>query len=214
MVLTEVDRMKLNLRIKSTMAAWLYSLRTLRKDPAVTAAAVITLALGIGANTAIFSVVKAVLLNPLPYGEPERLVAVAKTAPDLPENQLADPFTAAEWRERSRSFERLALYGDSSGVLVENGQGEIVRALRVTSGFFKTLGVEMQLGREFLSEEDRPDRRFTVVILSHGLRMRRFGGDPHIVGRVLEFSTGHYTVVGVLPREFAPLLHGTTELLP
>lgn len=190
------------------------SLRGLRRNPAFTIIAVLTMALGIGANTAIFSVVEAVLLNPLPYTEPHRLVAISETAPDMPDNQLSDPFTAADWQARSHSFESMAMYIDAAGVLVENGEGEIVRALRVSSGFFSTLGVRMQLGREFLPDEDRPDRRFTVVILSDGLWKRRFGGDPHIVGRVIQLSSAHYAVVGVLPREFKPLLHGNTELLP
>jgi len=170
--------------------------------------------LAIGANTAIFSVLKAVLLNPLPYRDAGRLVTLAITAPDMPGNQLVDAFTPADWRERSRSFESLSLYGDASAVLVQNGHAEIVRGLRVNSNFFDTLGVRMQLGRAFLPEEDRPDRRFTVVILSHGFWMRRFGGDPRVVGQVLELSGFHYRVTGVLPADFAPLLHGTTELLP
>src|SRR5579872_956463 len=189
-----------------------YAWRALRNSSA-SAVAVITLALGIGANTAIFSVVKAVLLKPIPYRDPSRIVALAKTAPDMPDNELVDALTAEDWRTRSRSFESFALYGDASGVLVQNGRAEVIRALRVTSGFFDTLGVPMQLGRAFLPEEDRPDRRTTAVILSHALWMRRFGGDPAIVGRVLDISTGHYTVVGVLSVEFEPLLHGTTELL-
>ncbi len=191
-----------------------FSLRSLRKNPTLAATAIVTLALGSGANTAIFSVVKAVLLNSLPYRDPSRVVAIAETAPDMPDNQLSDAFTAEDWRTRSRSLASMGMYGDASGVLVENGQGEIIRGLRVTSGFFGTLGVTMQLGRDFLPEEDQPDRKFTVVILSHGLWMRRFGGDPHIIGRTLDLTNLHYRVVGVLPRNFAPLLHGTTELLP
>ena len=190
-----------------------YAWRTLRSSP-VSAVAVITLALGIGANTAIFSMVKAVLLKPLPYGEPDRIVALAETAPDMPDNQLVDVYTAEDWRRRSRSFESFGVYGDASGVLTQDGRAEVIRALRVTSGFFDTLGVRMQLGRAFLPEEDRPDRRTSVVILSDGLWKRRFGSDPAIVGRVLDISVWHYTVVGILPPEFEPLLHGTTELLP
>lgn len=188
--------------------------RTLRKTPAASAVAVITLTLAIGANTAIFSVVKAVLLNPLPYQDANRLVTLAITAPDMPDNQTVDALTPEDWRKRSRSVESLSIYGDASTVMVENGQGEIVRGLRVNSNFFDTLGVKMQLGRAFLPEEDRPDRRFTVVILSHGFWIRRFGGDPLIVGRVVELSGFHYRVTGVLAANFAPLLHGTTELLP
>jgi putative ABC transport system permease protein len=190
-----------------------YAWRSLRNSP-VTAVAVITLTLGIGVNTAIFSVVKAVLLKPLPYREPERIVTLAEIAPDMPDNESVDVFTAEDWRRRSRSFETVGVYGDASGVLIQNGRAEVIRALRVTSGFFDTLGVRMQSGRAFLPEEDRPDRRTTVVVLSDGLWRRRFGADPAIVGRVIDIGTWHYTVVGVLPPEFEPLLHGTTELLP
>jgi putative ABC transport system permease protein len=190
-----------------------YAWRTLRKS-SVSVVAVLTLALGIGANTAIFSIVKAILLKPLPYRDPARIVALAEAAPDLPHNELVDPFTAEDWRRRSRSFENFAVYGDASGVLMQGGRPEVIRALRVTSGFFDTLGVRMQLGRGFLAEEDRPDRRTTVVILSDGLWKRHFGGDAAIVGHGIDISIWHYTVVGVLPPEFEPLLHGTTELLP
>ena len=188
--------------------------RALRKNASFTTIAVLTLALGISANTAIFSVFKAVLLNPLPYREPQRLVTLAIVSPDMPDNPLVDPVTVEDWRTRSRSFESISLYGDASSVLMENGQGEIVRGLRVNSNFFDTLGVKMWLGRAFLPEEDRPDRKFTAIILSHGIWMRRFGGDPRIIGRVLDLNDFHYTVTGVLPADFTPLLHGTTELLP
>src|SRR5579872_4873965 len=170
-----------------------YAWRTLRNS-SITLVAVITLGLGIGANTAIFSVVKAILLKPLPYRDPARIVALAVTAPDMPDNELVDPFTAEDWRRRSHSFESLAVYGDASGVLLQNGRAEVIRALRVTSSFFDTLGVRMQLGRAFLPAEDQPDRRTTVVILSDGLWKRRFGSDPAIVGRVLDISIWHYTV--------------------
>src|SRR5579872_4759529 len=109
-----------------------YAWRTLRNNPG-SLVAVATRALGIAANTAIFSVVKAVLLNPLPYRDPGRIVALAETAPDRPGNELADVFTADDWRRRSHSFVSFAVYGDASGVLMQNGRAEVIRALRVTS---------------------------------------------------------------------------------
>ena len=196
------------------MSDFYFATRWFLKHRAFTALAVLTLALGIGVNTAIFSVFKAVLLNPLPFHQPERLVTLALIAPTMPYNTTVDAETVMDWRTRVNSFENVTLYADVSTVLVENGQGEIVRGLRVNSNFFDTLGVKMHLGRAFLPDEDRPDRKFAVVILSYGFWMRRFGGDRHIVGRVLNMGGSHYTVVGVLSAKYTPLLHGTTELLP
>ncbi|HLG95686.1 MAG TPA: ABC transporter permease [Bryobacteraceae bacterium] len=191
-----------------------YAARTLRKSPSFTIPAILTLAIGIAANTAIFSIVKAVLLNSLPYADPARLVTIAITTPTQPDNALVDPVTAEDLRVRSDSLESVSLYGDAAPTFIQNGEGEIVRGLRISANFFETLGVKMQLGRAFLPEEDRPDRRFTAVILSHQFWMRHFGGDARAVGRVLDFNGFHYTITGILPASFAPLLHGTTELLP
>ncbi len=191
-----------------------HSLRVLSEKPVVTAAAIIILALGIGVNTVIFSVAKAVLLNPIGYREPDRLVTIAATTPAMPENERVDPFTVRDWRTQCRSLESMSIYSDASTVLIENGRAEIVRGLRVSYEFVDTLGISMERGRSFLPEEDRPERRSTVVILSYGTWIRRFAADPHIIGRVLQFGDSRYTVVGVLPANFPTLLHGTTELLP
>ena len=125
--------------------------RRLRKTPTASAVAVITLTLAIGANTAILSVVKAVLLNPLPYRDSSRVVTLAITAPDMPGNETVDAITPEDQRERSRLVESLSIYGDASTVMVENGQGEIVRGLRVNANFFDTLGVKMQTRAGFSS---------------------------------------------------------------
>jgi predicted permease len=176
--------------------------------------AVATLAVGIGLNTMIFSVVKAILLNPFGYRQSERLVTISETTPKIPDNPTVDPLTARDLWTRSRSFESMSLYADTAAVVIENGRADIVRGLRVSYGFFDTLGINVEIGRSFLPEEDRPDRKSTVAILSYRMWRDRFGADPAILGRILRLSDSDYLVVGVLPPTFPPLLHGTTELLP
>jgi putative ABC transport system permease protein len=190
-----------------------FSLRTLRRNPAFTAVAILTLALGVGANSAIFSVVKAVLLDALPYAEPKRLVTVAETATGAPYNPDLDYTTARDLLDRSRSFESMSAYRDGPGILYQSGKPEMLRGLSVDHTFFDTLGVRMQLGRNFLREEQQPGQRL-ALILSHGLWLRLFGADPHILGRVLRLSGFNVTVVGVLPPGFKSLLKATSELNP
>jgi putative ABC transport system permease protein len=189
------------------MADLIFAARNLRKNPGFTLIALITLALGVGANTAIFSVVKAVLLNQLPYRNPDRLVAIAAADPDTPNPVTVDFTTTHDWRERSHSFESMSLYHQTSVALVETGQPELMNGLRVNFDYFDTLGVKMAAGRAFLPEEDRSDRRFELI-LSHGLWVRRFGADPHILGRVLRLNESSFTVVGVLPANFPTLIGG------
>ena len=181
-----------------------YAFRVLRKSPSFALTAVVTLALGIGANTAIFSAVKAVLLNQLPYRDPDRLVKLGEADAGEKRAETVGYTTAYDWRRLSHSFESMSLYRDAAGAIVERGEPELVSGLRVNYDFFDTLGIRMQIGRGFLPEEDRPDRRYEVV-LAHGLWMRRFGGDPNIVGRVIRLSDSSFTVVGVLPAGFRPL---------
>jgi putative ABC transport system permease protein len=181
-----------------------FAFRVLRKSPSFAITAVATLALGIGANTAIFSAVKAVLLNRLPYGDPDRLVKLGESDDGDTRAGTVGYTTVYDWRRLSHSFESMSLYRDAAGAIVERGEPELVKALRVNYNFFGTLGIRVQLGREFLPGEDRPDRRY-VAILAHGLWMRRFGGDPGIVGRVIRLSDHPFTVVGVLPASFRTL---------
>jgi putative ABC transport system permease protein len=190
-----------------------YAARSLRKSPGFAAAAILTLALGIGVNTAIFSVVRAVLLDPLPYAQPDHLITIATTARGKPDQADLDYTIAYDWRDHNRSFSSLSSYRDGLGVLVVDGDVEMLRGLRVSYDFFDTLGVKMELGRTFRREEDRPNQR-SVIILSHNLWLRRFGADPHIIGRVLQLSEAHPLVVGVLPAGFDPLLKATSELTP
>jgi predicted permease len=190
-----------------------FSARTLRKNLGFSLVAVTTLALGVGANTAIFSVVKAVLLNQLPYGEPGRLVKIAESDPDTPRPETVDFTTTYDLRARSRSFQSLSLYRDGAGAMVEGGEPELLQGMRVNYDFFDTLGVKLQLGRAFLPEEDRPDRR-REVILTNGLWRRRFGADPHVLGRTVKLSGNSFVVVGVLPAHFRPLAAPGGSLLP
>ncbi|MGC2109783.1 MAG: ABC transporter permease [Candidatus Korobacteraceae bacterium] len=190
-----------------------YALRQLKKAPVFTAVAVITLALGVGANTAIFSVVKAVLLNQLPYGEPDRLVKFAESEPETPQPETIDFTTTHDLRQRSHSFQSMSLFRDGAGAIVEQGHPELLDGLRVSYDYFDTLGVKMKLGRAFLPDEDQPETRYEAI-LSHGLWLRRFGGDPSIVGRSVRLSDRGYKIVGVLPEGFHPIMRADRSVVP
>jgi putative ABC transport system permease protein len=180
-----------------------YAARVLRRAPAFTIVALATLGLGIGANTAIFSVVNAVLLRPLPYAEPDRLVQIGARNPDGSGNVGYTTFL--DWRDRSRSFEEMALIRSWMPTLVTNGQPERISAIRVSANFFHMLGVNPALGRDFATAEDTPDG-WRVVMLSDGLWRRRFGADPAAIGRVITMNDRPYTIVGVMPASFEPLI--------
>jgi putative ABC transport system permease protein len=180
-----------------------YGLRMLRRTPGFTAAAVLTLAVGIGANTAIFSVVDAVLLRPLPYPDPERLVAVGDRRPDGVPSSTSFT-TAMDWKARSRSFERLVLMRSWQPTLVVNGEAERLPAVRVGWDYFDMMGVRPALGRTFREEEDRPDQ-WRVLMLSDALWRRRFNADPSVIGRTVVMNDREYRVIGVMPPSFEPL---------
>ena len=190
-----------------------FALRQLRKAPLFAVVTIATLALGIGANTAIFSAVKAVLLDQLPYRDPNRLVKVAEGDPDTPIPQTVDFTTTYDLRSRSRSFESLSLFRDGGGAFVEQGQPEVLEGMRIGYDYFDTLGIKMQLGRTFLAEEDRPATRYEAI-LTHGLWLRRFGGDPSVVGRTIKLSGRWFAVVGVLPEDFRPFVRSDKSVLP
>lgn len=190
-----------------------YGLRQLRKSPLYTAMVVLTLALGIGANTAIFSVVKAVLLNQLPYRDPDRLVKIAESDPDNPLPETIDFTTTYDLRARSHSFESMSLFRDGDVAIVEQGQPELLEGLRVGHDYFDTLGLKMQLGRPFLADEDHPETRYEAI-LTHGLWLRRFGGDASIIGRTVRLNDKPYKVVGVLPESFRPFGRLDRSALP
>jgi putative ABC transport system permease protein len=181
-----------------------YGARMLLKNPGFTLIALFTLALGIGANTAIFSVVNAVLLRPLPYHESDRLVMLSANEKDGVLGNTGYT-TFLDWRERSRSFERLGVVRDWGGTLTGRGEPEVIRGLRVSADYFKLLGASPTLGRDFRSEEDRPDTRY-VVVISHSLWQRRFNSDPQAVGKQLILSDQTFTIIGVMPPDFVDLL--------
>src|SRR5258705_11359623 len=174
-----------------------YAIRLLVRSPGFTLVAALTLALGIGANTAIFSVVHGVLLKPLPYPEPDRLIRVFEEAqPDVPEFPVS-PASFLEFRAQTRAFEAIAAY-ERSDLQLGGDRPEQLRAMRVTSGFFHLLGYQPQLGREFTTADERPAAP-AVAILSHALWTRRFGADRAIVGTTVMLSGKAFEVVGVLP---------------
>ena len=190
-----------------------YGLRQLRKSPTYTAMVALTLALGIGANTAIFSVVKAVLLNQLPFRDPERLVKIAEADPDTSDPETIDFTTTYDLRERNQFFESISLFRDGDVAIVEQGQPEVLEGLCVNYDYFDTLGVKVQLGRAFVADEDHPQTRYEAI-LSHGLWLRRFGGDRSIIGRTIRLNDKPYKVVGVLPETFRPFAREDRVALP
>lgn len=179
-----------------------YAVRTLTRTPGFTAIAVLTIALGIGANTAIFSVVDAVLWRPLPYPQPDRLMMVWVYNPRQGfDKDVASFPTFSDWQRQSRSFEHLAAYSGASVSLTGRGDPAQLRGARVTPSFFSTLSVRPALGRWF-TEQDAAAGHERVVILEHGLWQSRFGSDPAIVGRTIQLSGQPYEVVGVMPAGF------------
>src|SRR5262249_2445176 len=177
-----------------------FGARMLMKEPGFTLIAVITLALGIGANSTIFSIVNAVLLRPLPYPNPERIVSVNyyRKTEDF---GRAGGVEFMDWRDQSKMFEQIAAYPSDTADLTGNGEPERLAAGYVSSGLFATLGVEPLIGRVFTPAEDQPGGE-PVVILSHSLWQRRFGGDPKMIGRALVLGGQSRMVIGIMPPGF------------
>jgi putative ABC transport system permease protein len=178
-----------------------YAARGLTKSKAFSLVAVTTLGLGIGANSAVFTVVNAVLLKGLPYRDADRLVHIWETEPRQQMRQVSFP-DFKDVRDGATSFESVAGYAFEGFTLKTAEGSERLNAARVSANFFTTLGVEPKLGRSFRPEEDQPLLQRDVVLISHGFWQRRFGGDPAIVGRVLTLSGAPLTVIGVLPEDF------------
>ena len=200
-LLTE-DRRRLRTlpALESVWTDLTYAARGLRRNRAFAAAAVTTLALGIGVNTAIFSVCDAVLFKPLPYAEPHRIVTLWERMRGGSPGTVA-PANFVDWRSASRSFSAMAAVSSPSFIL--GGQNESARlaGAAVSSNFFSLLGVRLALGRGFLEEEDQPGKN-RVVVLSDSLWRDRFGSDRAIVGRVITLNDESYTVIGVAPAGF------------
>ena len=189
-----------------------YSLRVIAKNPGFVAIAVIALALGIGANTAIFSVVDAVLFRSLPYRDPARLVWATNFASQQRQNLVfADEYAA--WRAQNHVFENMAAYSAAAEyTLTGAGAPQRLRGGQVTATFLDVLGVAPQLGRNFRAEEDRPAGP-KVAMLSDALWRTNFGADPGVIGRVVAFDDTSYTIVGVLPRNFEFLDNNPADVL-
>ncbi len=179
-----------------------YGLRMLLKHPGVTAIAVLTLALGIGANTAIFSVVNAVLLNPLPYREPDRVVSLWENVPTHGRWRVA-PANFFDWKKQNTVFQDVAAFGGNSLTLTGDGEPEQITGARVSAGYFAVVGVDPILGRAFLPEEYEPGKG-RVVILGYPYWQGRYGGDRNIINRSITLDGTNHTVVGVMPSGLYP----------
>src|SRR5215813_9137429 len=176
----------------------------LLKRPGFTVAAVLTLALGIGGNAAIFSLVNSILLRPLPYREPERLYTIWETIPKVRDRFPSLPVSArhfVDWREQSTFFEQIAVVSPSAMNLTDAGEPERLGAARVSANFFSMVGVDPQLGRAFVEGEDKPQAQ-PVVLISDSLWRRRFNTDASVIGRSITLDGKVLTVVGVMPRNF------------
>src|ERR1043166_3599807 len=180
-----------------------YGVRMLLKHPGGTAIATVTPPLGIGANTAIFSVVNAVLLNPLPYKQPDRLVSLWENVPGHGRWRVA-PANFFDWKKQNSVFEDVSAFGQNTMTLAGGGEPEQLIGSRVSAGYFAVVGVEPVIGRSFASEEYEVGKG-QVVILGHALWQRRFGGDKSIVNRSITLDGSSYTVVGVMPPGIYPV---------
>ncbi len=181
-----------------------FAFRQLLKSPGFSTVAVLTLALGIGANAAMFSLIHAALLRALPFPEPDRLAVIWAENPAANSRlPLIPPANAdvAEWRDRTQSFASVAAFNPGTADLSDGVDPERVGAVGVTAGFFETLGVVPLLGRTPTREEE-VSGGMPVVLISHGLWQRRFGGDPTLLGKDISINGGKSTVIGILPREF------------
>jgi len=182
-----------------------YALRQLARSPGFTAVAVLTLALGAGTNSLLFSVIHAVLLRPLPYPDPDRIVSIGLVPRDNTIGRMdaqATHWAYFEWGDDSRSFTELAAYISEARAIVGGGSApEDMRGAEVTARFFPLFGVQPALGRTFMAEEQAPTGP-PVVLLSHGLWQERFGGDRSAVGRTVIMDGAPVTIVGVLPASF------------
>src|SRR6202171_891878 len=183
-----------------------HSLRALLKQPLFSGIVILTFALGIGANTAVFSVLNAVLLRPLPFHQPHELVALSlydtRTGPEgVSEQSTVSYPDFVDWRAQNRVFDGLAVYFNQSLTLTDGKEAIHLQAEAVSANLFAVLGIQPILGRAFSPNEDEPGNR--VVVLSHGLWQRRFGGDPAIIGKSLRLNGEQFQVIGVMPAGFA-----------
>ena len=196
-------------RVETVAQDLRFALRQMRKNPGFAFTAILILALGMGVSVAIFGFVDAALLQPLPYSNANRLLAVDEKGPAFPRSNISrDDYD--DWKRMNRSFSSLDVY-TGMGYLLRTSSGMVpVPAARVSDGFFSTLGVNPMLGRLFLPGEDRPGQP-KIVVLPYGTWLKRFGGRSDIIGQAITLSGDTYTVVGVLPREFVFAPRGDAE---
>jgi putative ABC transport system permease protein len=180
-----------------------YGVRMFAKKPGFTLVAILTLALGIGANTAIFTVINAALLRPLPYEDAERLVVVSTTMRrETVEVRSASYPDFVDWRDQNTVFERIAAQASPSFTLTGGAEPERVSGELVSADYFPLLRARAAVGRTFLPEEDRTPDTHRVALVGYGLWKRRFGGNAAILGQTIQLNDGNYTVVGVMPEGF------------
>ena len=191
-----------------------YGIRMLLKAPSFSIVATIALALGIGANTAIFSVVNGVLLRPLPFTKSEQLMSVWETDPTRGQVRGTASYpNFADWREQNRVFERMASYHGNDFIMTGRGESTRLQGAVVNADLFPLLDVAPAIGRGFLPEEDNPGDSGRVVMLSQELYQKRFNSDPNVIGQSIVLDGKNYTVVGVMPRAFQfPIQNEPVEL--
>ena len=181
-----------------------FTLRLFCKSPGFAVIAIGTIALGVGASTAIFSVVHAVLMKPLPYRDPHCLVSLSEEHLSMPGLDRLSYATGRDLLERSGVIEDIFYRDGGGGRLIEDGEAEVLRGQRVSANFFDSLGIRAEIGRTFVADDRLPGGN-NVIILSHALWQTRFAGDPHIIGRQLHLSGRLIRVIGVLPAAFHPM---------
>ena len=197
-------------RMETVVQDLRFAVRQLRRNPGFAVTAVVILALGMGVSVAIFGFVDAALLQPLPYAQPNRLMAVTERAALIPWADISYE-DYKDWKRMNKSFSSLDVYTGTGFLLRTAGGVEPVQATRVSDGFFTTLGVKPMLGRNFLPGEDRPGQA-KIVMLSYGTWLKRFGGRQDVVGQTVDLSGEAYTIVGVLPRSFDFAPRGSAEI--
>lgn len=189
-----------------------YALRGLKKNPGFTTVAVLTLALGIGANTAMFSIINAVLLRPLPYREPQNLVLLSERWPQFPRLSLSN-LNYKDWRDQSRSFEAMGAVRNFVVTMTGIEEAERIPAQNVTASLFDLLGVRPELGRPFDAAEDKPGAP-PVVLISHSLWQRRLSSSQEVLGKSITLDNQSYSIIGVMPPGFEVLQQAADVILP
>jgi putative ABC transport system permease protein len=179
-----------------------YALRILRQNPVFTVIAIVTIAIGIGANSAIFTVVRNVVLKPLPYPDSERLVRIREVTPQLDSFAVSQP-NFLDWDQQNGTFASMGAYGAAAFNLASDDGAERVSGLAISRGILPTFGVTPAMGRNFLPEEDRPGGNTRVVIVSHAFWRDHLGSDPNALGKSITLSENPYTIVGVMPQTFS-----------